>query len=131
MTSFWLGVFVACFLAWGWWDSQGHTSVVTWKGTQRGVQAFRVDGSSFLIVGPPYQMKYFTIGKVWGYARWEAEPEKVWAHIEWTRDQSTVWVMPDAVVFVSFLVGWGGWLAWRREGEASRRRRKCRVIGDR
>ena len=29
--SFWLGLFVACFLAWAWWDSMRFISGVSWR----------------------------------------------------------------------------------------------------
>jgi hypothetical protein len=121
--SIWLGIFVACFLGWAWWDSQSVTTVVTWKGTQRGVQAIRVDGSSFLIVGPPSQMTFYPIGKrSWGYARAKFGPKMVRTIIGTPRGNSKVWEVRDAVVCLFFLAGWGGWLAWGRWREKSEAR---------
>jgi hypothetical protein len=118
--SFWLGFFVACFLAWAWWDSYRHTSLLSWGGSKGLIGILREDGATFVF-------KYHdsvagTLLSGWDFTR--AEPLRVgtvWDYLK------TITVShgraPDSLVFFSFLGLWVGWLAFsdcRRKKRAQR-----------
>ncbi|MCW1921011.1 hypothetical protein OKA05_00495 [Luteolibacter arcticus] len=72
--SFWLGLFVACFLAWAWWDSyrNGTSLACSWKtGSLWVVQA---DGSFYIASGE-------IRSPGWWFSRYEFDVR--WMLVDW------------------------------------------------
>jgi len=105
--SFWLGLFVACFMAWAWCDSYRHELMASHVGNARHVQFGRMDGASYVASGeaflgelPGFGMRY-PAGI--GMERWKG----VWELFGVRHHR-----IPDSLVFFSFLGLWVGWLAF-------------------
>jgi hypothetical protein len=106
--SFWLGLFVACFIAWGWWDSMNRQ-----MGVQRnfdrdrvGISVIRQGGMSFFFKGLP------TFEGYWWKATREPMQEVV-GRLQRTGGPDGVLVqVPDAVVLICWSGLWGAWLVW-------------------
>jgi hypothetical protein len=105
--SFWLGLFVACFLAWAWWDSYEAQTVFRWMdSSEESIQFTRMDGASFVTVGSGIELIQYMPG--WQYERTNEVPfESLWSLAG-----SQYWRVPDSLVFFSFLGLWVGWLAF-------------------
>jgi hypothetical protein len=106
--SFWLGLFVACFLAWAWWDSFNGRFIAWIPRDGKQVEFEREAGATHIA---------FLTGL--------GSLEEASFHYE-TRDGddlpyaefldiygASYCRVPDSLVFVFFLGLWGGWLGWR------------------
>ncbi|WP_341405232.1 hypothetical protein [Luteolibacter soli] len=126
--SFWLGLFVACFLGWGWWDSYRRCPGFAWERGGKAVIVLRMDGVTGVTRGPSDAMKIRrgSLSSMVMTARAALSWEKLWkdagsgAGVRFVR-------IPDGVVFAGWLVVWGGWMGWRWWRE---RKAECRVISD-
>jgi hypothetical protein len=101
--SFWLGVFVACFLAWAWGDSR---RCETWLQVG-GYGTVRLDGTTFVFKGVLDGSKVVVV-KRGAKAATAAEEERFFV-LRGVRH----FKIRDSLVFFSFIALWGGWLAWR------------------
>ena len=126
--SFWLGLFVACFLAWAWRDSFERQHVVRGHSQNNLLLAcFHVEGRLLFIFWPDYD---------WDH-RWTVEIREVseehnaakfvgFIERELELEGSSLaryWSIPDALVFCSFVGLWVGWLSfseWRRRTRLAR-----------
>src|SRR5262245_27413024 len=104
--SFWLGLFVACFLAWAWWDSHKHQTYVVWSGAHYTCYLGRRDGFTLFADVPwgislGWRFNRFAIGNL--------RVPDVW--MGWPDVRSVLG--RDSLIFFSFLGLWGGWLGWR------------------
>jgi hypothetical protein len=115
--SFWLGLFVACFLAWAWWDSYRNGAIVWYARGTVAVAVIQAKGAFFFASGGPW----FPPGFHWIYSP-GLDPEELFAawgsavHVGHLR-------VPDSLVFFSFVGLWGGWLAfpeWLRKKRLGR-----------
>jgi hypothetical protein len=105
-SSFWLGLFVACFLAWAWWDSfrSQSTAVSEWR--NRTFTLSSLDGTIYFVSGSGWLTSH-----AWGFRAWSGK--KV-ANYEQTLTNvgASHRRVPHSLVFFSFLGHWVGWLAW-------------------
>ena len=111
--SFWLGGFVACFLAWAWWDSHRIDTRVAYAGEDH--------VGTFLLTGGE---------SVFLFLRDAAGPDKgLYFHRDPSREEAMIVQgfarvmgyhrvsLPNSLIFFSFLAPWLGWLAWRARVE--------------
>jgi hypothetical protein len=106
--SFWLGLFVACFIVWAWWDSMNRQ-----LGLQRnfdrdrvGISVIRQGGVSFFFKGQATFEGYW-----WNAIR--VPTREVEERLRRTGGPDGVLVkVPDAVVLICWLGLWGAWLVW-------------------
>jgi hypothetical protein len=104
--SFWLGLFVACFLAWAWWDSYREDSALSVEGAGRELCFVRHDGETrFYAEADSHALD----ARLEVYAGNDATMQRA---IWWWGSARPVKV-PDSLVFFSFVGLWGGWLGWR------------------
>ena len=111
--SFWLGLFVACFLAGAWWDSYQRQTLVDVATPHGVVTAERRTGSTWLFLSPGVSPWNFS------YAHRRIIPQ-----VDWDDQLASLkgigirclWA-PDIIVFFSFVGLWGVWLAWRMRVE--------------
>ena len=122
--SFWLGLFVACFLAWAWRDSFERQHVVRGHSQNNLLLAcFHVEGRLLFIFWPDYD---------WDH-RWTVETREVSEMsnaaglLEQIEEEggsvARYRVIPDSLVFSSFFGIWVGWLSfseWRRRTRVAR-----------
>ena len=104
--SFWLGLFVACFLAWAWWDSYSYLTRVWLDLDFREVGIVRIEGRTWF---PALAMGAEKFGGAFMHKDLASFPES---------EPLEPGGIPDSLVFFSFLGLWGGWLAlsdWRRK----------------
>ena len=113
--SFWLGLFVACFLAWAWLDSYTNNAwwSYTWGSTTRAV--CRGNGASFIASATDV---WFRPGLESVYGETISNPESAFA--AWRENGARVrhCRVPDSLVFFSYVGLWIGWLTfsdWRRK----------------
>jgi hypothetical protein len=114
--SFWLGLFVACFLAWACWDSMSFQSGLALRlggGTQSCV---RHTGSTYFLYGTPAPSTFWRMRVTYPASHLESSLEA----IKGPRAGSVK--VPDFVSFVCFLGLWSAWLFWhwKREQKKSR-----------
>jgi len=111
--SFWLGLFVACFLAWAWQDSTRHMFEVSATVAGKGSVVMRRHGSTWILYG-------LSDGGFWVNRRPDVMPDDEW------KEYLSSWVgvgfrqtrVPDSLVFFSYVGLWIGWLTfsdWRRK----------------
>jgi hypothetical protein len=109
--SFWLGLFVVCFLAWAWWDSYRQNPTVSYGWRGEAVEIIRLHGSTYFAVGPDWS---WSRGASLTFKRIRKEKQaRIWESVGWRYIE-----VPDPRVFFSFLGLWIGWLAlsdWRRK----------------
>ena len=111
--SFWLGLFVACFLAWAWWDCYRVDTHLGFSGEE----------DVFAFVLSKGQLSFY-------FAIDAAGPDNgFYFHRDSTGDETLTmrelanlldyprWGLPASLVFFSFVGFWGGWLVWRWRGE--------------
>ena len=103
--SFWLGLFVACFLAWAWWDSKRFETSVH-LGVGLGPEVMRVDGATFLV--RVYRFRFDPVMRREPLVISEQQVERYFVENEFR-----YFKVPDSLVFFSFVGLWGGWLVWR------------------
>ena len=109
--SFWLGLFVACFLAWAWWDSY-RVFPSLYLANIGGL--FRQDGFSIVYTPPLDRLD----GSSWNCLQredWRFELDTTIYMME--SHGSRCLKFPDSLVFFSFVGLWSGWLAWRARVE--------------
>jgi hypothetical protein len=131
--SFWLGLFVACFLAWAWWDSYQREPLVHVTTRREALQLSRIGGVTMVATGPIPDMPY------WGFWGVGSRPlaggpetlghqrgrEQRWA---FARARGVRYLkIPDSLVLFSFLGLWVGWLAF---SEWLRKKRSGRTAGE-
>ena len=119
--SFWLGLFVACFLAWAWWDSYGNGSGILYSWGSDAFAALRWQGASFLV---SVEDGWFPAGFQWRY-RPGFNVDRILS--AWKESGSDIrhCRVPDSLAFTSFVGLWVGWLAfpewlWKRRRAALR-----------
>jgi hypothetical protein len=117
--SFWLGVFVACFLAWAWWDSYTNNAALGYTWRARSFVVFRGNGTSFITSAANV---WFGPGLDWGYGATTGDAKSALA--AWREGGAAVRFcrIPDSLVFFSFVGVWVGWLAlsdWRRKSRGA------------
>jgi len=110
--SFWLGLFVACFLAWAWWDSYRVGSIAQVGWDSRMFMFANCEGEAF-VTFKRYPGSQLEINGT----REEAEVVSELRSEEWFMGVSLCRIR-DALVFFSFVGLWGGWLFWRWKREA-------------
>jgi len=112
--SFWLGVFVACFLMSEYLGNRGKVMIASFRGTGPGqVHVVRVKGSSFLMWGETIGIGNF-VSDWMTFARFEENGFDFEAHWQGKRVNGVRYLkLPDAMVLLSYLALWGGWMAWR------------------
>jgi len=109
--SFWLGLFLACFFAWAWWDSYRYT-VAAYYNSNAGHFVFgREDGVSLVSVSRALVVPWEYSSGDWSRFPAELREGRIEAMVEeYCEDH---WKVPDSLVFFSFVGVWVGWLAWR------------------
>jgi hypothetical protein len=110
--SFWLGLFVVCFLAWGWWDSTRFETWVLKSGPSGASGLARVDGTTFVFDGARNLFAYdgvlrYPIAK--SARATEEDTFEIWC--------PRYFKVRDIVVLFSFVVPWSAWLVWRWKRE--------------
>ena len=103
--SFWLGLFVACFLAWAWWDSYGYLTRVWLVLDSREVEIVRIGGRTWL---PDMSMGAVKLGVGFTHDDLTSFPQS---------EPAEPGGVPDSLIFFSFVGPWGGWLVWRWKRE--------------
>jgi len=104
--SFWLGLFVACFLGWAWRDSYSHLTTVRLDLDFREVGFVRIEGRTWF---PAMTMGAEKIGLAFMHKDLASFPES---------EPLEPGGIPDSLVFFSVVGLWVGWLAfseWRRK----------------
>ena len=96
--SFWLGLFVAVFLGWAWWDSHRYFSSLTWVG--RGI-AWNAGGS----------LVYQSLGDPSSFATTRMPFGSVW--LEGIFAKFRTYALPHWILSGSFLLLWSAFLFWR------------------
>jgi hypothetical protein len=106
--SFWLGLFVACFLAWAWWDGYRRGAGVAYT-TGRGTTVIYLHGkgTSYLGWGPIS----YAPGFIWSYGPRLDAP--VTHAVVISTGKVKHLRIPDAAVFSTYLALWSTALAWR------------------
>jgi hypothetical protein len=110
--SFWLGLFVAGFLAWAWWDSSRNDTCL---GNGQ-CAAWRLEGSTFVCwdfarTNVSWQFHRYPQGTLAPGFKDRLEQEE--AHgLHWFE-------IPDLLAVCSYAALWIGWLAWH--GKRQRR----------
>ena len=121
--SFWLGLFVSCFLAWAWWQSYLDFPALVVARSGNATELSRMRGATYIVMGPSGALRVpSTCWEVRG-KRW-LQPsgwEELWAlgHAHGVRPYR----IPDSLVFFPFVGLWVGWLAlsdWRRRTRVAR-----------
>jgi len=118
--TFWLGLFVACFLAWAWRDSYRHHTTLSiiridWFGGDWGAQATRAYGKTFLEIYPSW-LRDHRIDLLRDPLPSAPDYDTATYHPEMPFASSIIpdWkIIPDYLLFFSFLLLWSAWLAWR------------------
>ena len=100
--SFWLGLFVAAFLGWAWWDSHHYYSAVTWIG--KGI-AWNADGK----IGCSLVVQ--SLGVPNGFATTRMPFGSIW--LEGIFAKFKTYSLPHWILFASFLFLWTIFLVWR------------------
>ncbi|MCW1926397.1 hypothetical protein OKA05_27850 [Luteolibacter arcticus] len=108
--SFWLGLFIACFLGWAWWHSYRYCpgAGVAFAGAQ--ISAARQDGATFVFTPPDQGMARHWI---------DVEPRASCPDLEdalsTAEGLDVRWMrLPDPLVFLTYLALWTAALAWRQ-----------------
>ncbi|MCW1926626.1 hypothetical protein OKA05_29000 [Luteolibacter arcticus] len=100
--SFWLGLFVASFLAWAWWDSHRYFSRIVWIG-----KGFAWNGAGKVgwsqVVQP--------VGGTFDIATDRVPLSGFWLEGVFTKFTTTA--LPHGIILISFLALWSAFLAWR------------------
>jgi hypothetical protein len=112
--SFWLGLFVALFLAWASWDSYRHEALLHRESREGFVQCLRLEGGTYFVSGlwpspAPGERLVTSHSNGLGLSTWRQM---------WQEFGANPVRVPDSLVFFSFLGLWVGWLAlsdWRRK----------------
>jgi hypothetical protein len=111
--SFWLGLFVACFLAWAWWDSFRNASFGSVERDYRALQVVRAFGETVLLNRERMS---------WTGLSFVGERGPI-TELDWSgfkeRTGKPALIVPDSLVFFSFVGVWVGWLAWRSRVEGA------------
>ena len=105
--SFWLGLFVACFLAWAWWDSMHASLGINSVVANRRLILVRVEGATqiFWRLAPGTKLRFEAA---------RLPPEVGGEYISVFKEEGfSYFRVPDSLVFFSFVGVWVGWLAWR------------------
>jgi hypothetical protein len=108
--SFWLGLFVAWFLAWAWWDSYQNLSALNLRGGGI-LHITRAEGATYFNTGGAEGPRFYrdSLGVTLKGRNLEAE---------WHRWGFRFVKVPDALMFFSFVGLWAGWLVWRGRVES-------------
>jgi hypothetical protein len=100
--SFWLGLFVAAFLGWAWWDSHRYYSAVTWIGKGIGWNASGKLGYSLVVQSP---------SGPGGFATTRMPIGSIWLAGIFAKFQT--YALPHWILSGSFLTLWATSLVWR------------------
>jgi hypothetical protein len=111
--SFWLGLFVACFLAWECLANRGKVMIASFPGGGGDqVHLVRVRGNSYLMWGETIGIANFVSQWV-DFARFEDNGFDWEAHWDGKGAFGARYLkLPDEVVFLCYLGLWVGWMAW-------------------
>jgi len=122
-TSFWLGLFVACFLAWAWRDSYRFKLATGIQGPDSSYGLLRIRAGTFLYYNP--RRRLVMTSEWWWKSRapvlaenWELRSDGTLFYKSYYPETRALRI-PDAAVFFSFLGLWCGGMAWQS------RRMKC------
>ena len=111
--SFWLGLFIACFLAWAWWDSYRMEMSAGFSATTRSYRVYRIEGATVFT----FYVDWFASGSGFGFWYESANGREFWES-RWDAFGVKHCRVPDPLVFSSVVGLWVGWLAfsdWRRK----------------
>jgi hypothetical protein len=104
--SFWLGLFVVCFLAWAWWVSYDSGAMVLYAWGKRAFAIIHRNGASCLLTARPWSGRRLE----WQYSNWLYTEEVLQ---NWSLAEELSYLrVPDSLVFFSFVGVWVGWLAF-------------------
>ena len=106
--SFWLGLFVVCFLAWAWWDSFPHRFIAWIPRNGQQVEFEREAGATHIAfltgLGNSEQASF----------QYESRDTDDLPYAEFLETFGASYCrVPGPVVFFSFVGVWGAWLVWR------------------
>ncbi|MCW1922623.1 hypothetical protein OKA05_08660 [Luteolibacter arcticus] len=103
--TFWLGLFVASFLGWAWWDSNSHETVAFRSGWTRTTYLYSATGETIFARG--CTIEFGVMGNAWGFSHNELPVLPPFWELG---DGVSGFKVPDPLVFFSFLGLWAGWL---------------------
>jgi hypothetical protein len=108
--SFWLGLFVACFLGWAWWESHYSYSEMALSGRGQVLRCVRKDGetSVYWFKDPPSRDFDLNVTRT-DFVKRRIFPTT--SDINWLL-ASPSFKTRDSLVFFSFVGLWVGWLAF-------------------
>ena len=114
--SFWLGLFVALFLAWAWWRSMEFHLLLTWRLGNTTMGGMRYEGATHLFYGIPAPVGIWHVPgsylELMGVKRL-LDLDGYFYPYRYNGMESGHVKVPDGLVFFGYLWLWGWWLVRR------------------